>query len=210
VTTLLAVAGLTLAVLLALGTIEVRFGGSQPRPSDPAPSPASPKEPKQPWIREIANAEPYFELLGKKARLFEYKGGLIDAWIEVEVEGQVTVLKKMQGALLREFVARNEAAAPVPSGYLVWTRRENNEEVWELALSINSQDGKIIGWTRDDRISFPGPHAGGSGFEVSGRIGGGDGAIPLDEGQAVVLAWFRNGESVKATRKVELKCQLTN
>jgi hypothetical protein len=206
VTASLGAAVLTFAVLVAAGTLEVRVGREQ-LPTAPPPVPATPKEREGPWIREVEDARPYFDLLGQTARLYRYKGGWIDAWIDVEVEGQKTVLGKELGKQLREGHERDDRVGPAPSGYLLWVRRKEHDknEVWELALSLSDKDGKKLAWSYLTESSPPQPKSG-RGMEASGLwVRGADGTVPLNEGQAVVLDGFRNGGE-RETRKVELKC----
>jgi hypothetical protein len=206
VTAFFAAVVLILAVLVVVGTVEVRLEHS-PQATVPTAL-VSPKEPDGLWVREVAEAKEYFRLLGHQAYLYKYSGGWIDAWIEVEEEGQKTTLGKELGEQLRTNAVGEDRIGPSPTGYLLWVRRkEHAEEVWELALSINGKDGKSFGWVHDNRISPPRPKSG-VGIESSGiSLREGDGDIVLNEGQIVVLDGFRNGDGRKG-RKVELKCRL--
>src|SRR5436309_1144444 len=100
VTASLGAAVVTLAVLVAVGTLEVRLVRGQ-APAAPPPVPASPKEPAGPWVQGIEDVKPYFTLLSQDASVYKYKGGWIDVWIEVEVEGQKTELGRKLGHDLR-------------------------------------------------------------------------------------------------------------
>jgi hypothetical protein len=213
-TACLGAAVLTFAVLAAVGMLEVRLVRDPAQKSPPTstsprePVPAGTREPQEPWVREIVDAKPYFALLGYDASLFRYQGGWIDAWIEVEVEGQKTLLGKELGDTLRTDAEGLGRVMTAPSGYLLWVRqKEHGAEVWDLALSYNGQDGNLSGSVHEKRITPPQPKSG-AGTEGSGiwsREGGG--FIPPTKEGLFVLDGFRNRDGKEITRKVELKCR---
>lgn len=192
-TILLAVAAGTLGLLVATRKVEIRATGD----AHAAPVGA--------YIRPVAGVAETFALLGHKAHCFEYKGAVIDCWIEVEIDGKKTRLGEGL-AISRDALQASDQGAGAggePSGHLIWVRRgENDDEKWDLAISI-SEGGKAKAGATQLGITPPksGPNRG-SGESVSsgGSLVGGQ-EITL----ATVLTFRKQGGEV--ARTAVMKCK---
>jgi hypothetical protein len=132
-TVVLAGALLTLGLLAGFGVIEIRRLDKADKVDKPAPGAR---------IAPAEGVDEFFKTLGDEAYCFKYEGAWIDCWIEVDKDGVKSRPWEASGKLLRVIVEQGEAVG-MPSGYLVWVRRNRKDhEEWTMGVSAVSAAGK--------------------------------------------------------------------
>jgi hypothetical protein len=139
--------------------------------------------------------------------VFEFKGAAaVDAWVEVEIDGQRTRLGEVLGRHLLK--AGLPEDSPSLSGYILWARakqlKTGEKEVWRLAIGVQDKSGKITTWAADDDLRPPGSEVA---YGIVTGSGTGHGYVMSDpEGVYTLYNAVERG-SGSARRKVELRCR---
>lgn len=212
---LLLLAGAAFAALIATGQVTVALGPGQSPPAEPPPS--------GPSVRVVEEASRHFKIMDYEGSLYEYSGGFVDCWIEVERDGKKEVLtQQLSGEHLEAMGSKPDLPLTPASvrGHILFLRYNQprgKEEVAKCDLIITA------GWREEEQeslakmavrdVSLPefnrrGQFAGSMGTH---RAGG-----PLRPGQELFLyekqEWSSWGVKPQdhSARVVRLKCRITS
>jgi hypothetical protein len=210
---LLAIA-VIVAVLLAIGTLELRI---------PPKSKGAAQEGQQiPGPRvELIEADKYFKMMGWESSVFKYSGGFLECWLEIETDGKTESVGKSLGRDLKATASLSEQplAAESVRGHIIWLRRNDLTvgETWDLCITAGEEgrEDSANSWVRNivpsnlkpilEHDPGPGVHWGRSSAPSSGGT--------LRPSEEMVLATLtvseipKQGDS-KTRRMVRLKCKL--
>ncbi len=88
-------------------------------------------------IEELKFGEELFEIVGQKALVYEYSGGDVEFWIELDIDGKKQELYR---GMIHQSAGPNKFTPPaqnqVAEGYFVWLRGDNHlgKENWQVAF----------------------------------------------------------------------------
>ena len=118
-----------------------------------------PPDTASPHIKRLADAEKCFEVAGFEAYVYQFSGGFVECWLEVETDGKKEVIAKIQGgsgALETANVMRNahknqEGGREQPytekdaAGHVIFMRPNSAESVYADQWRWNLQYELTVG-----------------------------------------------------------------
>jgi hypothetical protein len=100
-------------------------------------------------IERVVEAEQYYRLIDVNAMVFKYTGGLVDCWVEEQIDGKPRPHLYRLGEEFRgQVTAAKAAGLPTNSGFVVVVRRKaEGQERWDVKLLIDRPTGGPLGGT---------------------------------------------------------------
>jgi hypothetical protein len=134
-------------LLFVAGVLAVGCGRA-PAPAVPVAMVAGPA-PAGLTIERVVEAEQYYRLIDVNAMVFKYTGGLVDCWVEEQIDGKPGPHVYRLGEEFRgQVTAAKAAGLPTNSGFVVVVRRKaEGRERWDVKLLIDRPTGGPLGGT---------------------------------------------------------------